>query len=447
MDTEPADAAQGVSAATGPRSLDRPTAARRAPGPRGLDLLRTLNSFRRNPLPTLERLTREHGDAVSVRLPGRPAFLFSHPDQVRHILIGRSENYLKTSGTRAARRFFGDSMQLNNGDRARSMRRLLAPLFTFDRVASAYAGLVVEETRAAIRDWSPGPRVALTDQLMELVLHIMVGVHFGTRGDDTRRLGALYAKAFALLPQYALPEWVATPGNRRYAAAVAALDAAILARLAAARQHDRGDDLGAAFLRIGLSETQARHELVSMMAAAYGTVGMTLVQTLRLLAESPVDDGRVAEEVSASASPFPDLRTLPYTGKVVKESMRLCPPAGVVMRRAAELEGWAVPAGARILLSSWLVQRDPRYYEEPLAFRPERWTPAFELRLPPGAYFPLGAGPRSCIGGVLSDVTLRLIIATIVARFRLEAPVTPAERSAWPLLLADGGLRATVHLR
>lgn len=450
MDTDAADVAPGARAGTAADRVPFPASGRRPPGPRGLALLRTLDSFRRSPLPTLERLTREHGDAVSVRLPGRPAFLFAHPDQVRHILMRRSDNYLKTSGTRAARRFFGDSMQLNNGDRARSMRRLLAPLFAFDRVASAYTGLVVEETRATIRAWSPGTRAGLTEELMDLLLHVMVGVHFGVRGDEARRLGGLYAKAFALLPQFALPEYVATPRNRRYVAAVAALDAAIFARLAAAREHDRDDaDLGAAFLRIGLSEVQARHELVSMMAAAYGTVGMALVQTLRLLAENPDIDARVAEEVSAAA-PSLDVRALPYTGKVVKESLRLCPPAGVVMRRAVaddQVEGWAVPAGARVVLSSWLVQRDPRYYEEPLAFRPERWTPAFERDLPPGAYFPLGAGPRSCIGGVLSDVTLRLVIATIVARFRLEAPPTPPERSVWPLLLADGGLRATLHLR
>jgi cytochrome P450 len=420
-----------------------------APGPRGLALLRALNDFRRSPLPTLERLTREHGDAVSVGLPGRRAFLFSHPDQVRHVLIRRSDNYLKTGGTRAARRFFGDSMQLNNGDKAKSMRRLLAPLFTFDRVASAYAGLVVEETQALIGGWSPGPQPALTGQLMDLLLHIMVGMHFGTRGEDTRRIGALYARAFALVPQYALPDWVATPGNRRYAAAVAELDAAILERLAGARRHDRGDtDLGAEFLRLGLPEIQVRHELVSMMAASYGTVGMTLVQTLRLLAENPAIDERVSAEAAAAAGP--DVRHLPYTGKVVKESLRLCPPAGVIMRSATaddDVEGWAVPAGSRIVLSSWLVQRDARFYDDPLAFRPERWTPAFERELAPGAYFPFGAGPRSCIGGVLSDVTLRLIIATIVARFRLDAPVTPPDRTAWPLLLDDGGLRATLHAR
>ena len=431
--------------------MSLPTAARRAPGPRGLELLRAANDFRRSPLPTLERLTRQHGDVVSVALPGRQAFLFAHPDQVRHILIRRGDNYLKTGGTRAARRFFGDSMQLKNGDRAKAMRRLLAPLFAFDRVAAAYGDLIVEETQALIRDWSPGPRPGLTREIMDLLLHIMVGVHFGTRGEDTRRVGALYAKAFALLPSSTLPEWIATPRNRRYAAAVAELDAVILERLAAARRHDGGDtDLAAAFLRIGLSEMQARHELVAMMAAAYGTVGMALVQTLRLLGEHPGIDAEIAAEVSVAPSPVPDVRQLNYTGKVLKESLRLCPPAGLVMRRCAEddvVEGWAVPAGARIVLSSWVVQRDPRYYEEPLAFRPERWTPGFESALPPGAYFPFGAGHRSCIGSVLSNVTLRLAIATIVTRFRLESPITPPDRTAWPLLLADGGLRATLHAR
>ncbi len=425
----------------------------RPPGPRGLHALRALNDFRRNPLPTLERLWKQYGDVVSVTLPGRRAFLFAHPDLIHHVLIRRGDNYLKTGGTRAARRFFGDSMQLNNGERAKSMRRLLAPLFTFDRVA-AWGDLIVEETRSFLEGWSPGPRPGLTQQLMDLVLQIMVRMHFGTApGEETRRLGKLYANALALLPQYTLAEWLPTPRNRRSMAAVAELDAAILGRIAAQRKNDRGEtDLVARMLRLdALTDLQIRHELVSMMAASYGTVGMTLVQTLRLIAENPAVDATIAEEVAAIRSDTtPSVHQLPYTGKVLKESLRLCPPAGLIMRHTENddvVGDWPVPAGSRILLSCWLVQRDPRYYDDPLAFRPERWTPDLERDLPFCAYFPFGAGARSCIGGILSDVALRLIVATISRRYRLEAAVTPADQSAWPLLLAREGLRAVIHPR
>jgi cytochrome P450 len=430
-------------------------------------VLRALNDFRRSPLPALERLAQRHGDAVCVTLPGRRAFLFAHPDLISHVLIRHGENYTKTGGTRAARRFFGSSMQLNNGDKARAMRRLLAPLFVFDRVARAHGDLIVEETLAVIARWKPGPRPGLTQELMDLLLDIMVRVHFGTeKGEETRHVGQLYTTALSLLPEFSLPEWVPTPRNRRYVAAVAALDAALLGRIAAQRRHDTGGtDLISELLRLdgkegaGLPDPQIRHELVSMMAASYGTVGMTLVQTLRLMAENPAVDGQVAAEIASianaglsSTGPFvtPDVHKLPYTGKVLKESLRLCPPAGLVMRHTVAddvVGGWPVPAGSRILLSSWLVQRDPRYYDDPLAFRPERWTADFERALPSCAYFPFGAGARSCIGGILSDMTLRLIVATIARHYRLEAAVTPADQSAWPLFLAREGLQAVIHPR
>jgi cytochrome P450 len=292
---------------------------------------------------------------------------------------------------------------------------------------------------------------------MDLLLHIMVRMHFGTpRGEETRRVGQLYQHALNLLPEYSLSEWLPTPRNRRYQAAVAELDAAILGRIAAQRRADHGEsDLVAEMIRLdresaALPDIQIRHELVSMMAASYRTVAMTLVQTLRLIAENSGVDSSLAAEVAGVAAATPEVQKLPYTGKVLKESLRLCPPAGLIMRRAVAddvVGGWPVPAGSLILLSCWLVQRDARFYDDPLDFRPERWTPEFERALPFCAYFPFGAGPRSCIGGILSDVTLRLIVATIVRRYRLEAPVTPADQSAWPLLMARDGLRAVIHPR
>ncbi len=422
----------------------------RPPGPRGLAVWRAVRAFQKSPLPALEQLTAEHGDAVCLSLPWSRTYVFAHPSLVHHVLLRGSQNYRKSEGTRAGRRFFGESMQLTNGERAKAMRRRLAPLFTADRLVTAYADLIVEETEACVGRWTPASHVNLTENLHDLLLQIMVRVHFGTKGEDTRRLGALYATAIDLLPD-GVSGFIQRGKRKNYDEAVAQLDAAILSRAAEQRRNDRGEnDFASEFLRLGVPEQQLRHELVSMMAASYRTVGMALVQTLRLLAETPSADAKVAEEAAVARARVPAMSSLPYTGRVVKESLRLCPPAGLMMRFATvddTVGPWRVPAGSRVLVSSWLLQRDRRYFDQPLEFRPERWTTEFERALPACAYFPFGAGPRNCIGGILSDVTLRLILTTIARRFRLEAPIIPPERTAWPLFMADGGLRATLQVR
>ena len=122
--------------------------------------------------------------------------------------------------------------------------------------------------------------------------------------------------------------------------------------------------------------------------------------------------------------------TLPFTEAVVKESLRLFPPAWSLSREAVEADevaGWHIPAGAAVWLNQWTVHRDPRFYEEPLAFRPQRWLDGLERRLPRFAFFPFGGGPRLCIGLSFAMMEARLALAALAQRFRLtrvsEGPV------------------------
>jgi cytochrome P450 len=258
-----------------------------------------------------------------------------------------------------------------------------------------------------------------------------------------------------------LPEWVPTPRNRRYCKAVVELDAEVMQRIRARRSDSsQRPDLLSMFVQLQngdgwiMSDRQVRDELIAMMSAGYQSVGIALNQTLRLVAENPSVDAQLAEELAILGHRAPaaaDLAQLTYADRIVKESLRCCPPAGVIGRRAVSADtvgGWTIPAGARVYLSAWAMHHDPRFYEAPLAFRPERWTQEFERSLPICAYFPFGRGPRGCIAGALSTFIVQLILVIIAQRYRLEAlRVIPARLASWPNFLAQGGLQIAIHPR
>jgi cytochrome P450 len=130
---------------------------------------------------------------------------------------------------------------------------------------------------------------------------------------------------------------------------------------------------------------------------------------------------------------------------VLRESLRLYPPAWVMPRMAAEdceIHGYAIRKGASVLVSQWVVHRDPRYYSEPLRFAPERWTESFARGLPRFAYFPFGAGPRVCIGNHFALMEAMLVLAMLAQRFRLEpASAELVVPMATMTLRPQGGVR------
>ena len=136
---------------------------------------------------------------------------------------------------------------------------------------------------------------------------------------------------------------------------------------------------------------------------------------------------------------------------VVSEALRLYPAAWTVGRlalRDLEIGGHLVRRGTILLMSQWVIQRDPRYFDEPGVFKPERWADGLAKRLPRFAYFPFGGGPRQCIGNSFATMEVVLVLATIAQRFRFrllpDRDVTP-----WPsvTLRPKEGVRAVVQRR
>ena len=258
-----------------------------------------------------------------------------------------------------------------------------------------------------------------------------------------------------------IPEGVPTPGNLRFRRAER-LDTFIrhIVKQRRASGKDSGDLLSM-FLNAhdeggnGMADEQLRDEVMTMFLAGQETTAVTLSWTWYLLAEHPeVEDKLLTEFRTVLQQRTPTVADLPrlcYAERVVKESLRLYPPAWAVGREAVrecEIGGYRIPAGAQLFMCQWVVHRDPRLFSDPEIFDPDRWQEGLEKRLPRFAFFPFGGGPRQCIGQSFATMETLLLLATIMQQFRIDPvgrrPVLPQPSIT---LRPRGGLRAILRRR
>ncbi|MDX1411428.1 MAG: cytochrome P450, partial [Nitrospirales bacterium] len=185
-----------------------------------------------------------------------------------------------------------------------------------------------------------------------------------------------------------------------------------------------------------LSRQQIRDEIITFFLAGHETTALALSWTWYLLSQHPQVEKQLHEELQTglggAAPSYQSLNSLTYCDKVIQEAMRLYPPAYVLGREPIQpyqLRGFTLPPGSTIFICQWVVHRDPRFFTNPEAFEPERWTNTFTKNLPEFAYFPFGGGPRYCIGKYFAMIEAKLLLATIAQRYRLDLvpghPVVP----------------------
>jgi cytochrome P450 len=201
-----------------------------------------------------------------------------------------------------------------------------------------------------------------------------------------------------------------------------------------------------------MTDKQLRDEVMTLFLAGHETTANALAWTFWLLSSNVAAEAKLAEElerVLGGRTPtMADLPRLPYVERVIKESMRLYPPAWVMGRESVgecEVGGYRMPAGTTALMSQWVVHRDPRYHHDPQRFDPDRWTAEYEEGLPRFAYFPFGGGPRQCIGAGFAMTEARLVLAAVAQRFRMKlVPGQRVEPYASITLRPKEGIRMTL---
>jgi cytochrome P450 len=410
-------------------------------GPRGHFLFGNVRAISDDRLAFFNRMRREYGDFVEIPfLLGHHSYLLNDPELVKFVLVDHPEYFQKTPNFKAVTRStIGEGLLTSEGELHKRQRRLVQPAFHHQRINS-YGVLMVDETLAMLSHWQNGQNLDVHEEIMRLTMNIVARALFSADvSADAGRLGEAISTALKETGQrvtrlFLIPEWVPTPANLERRKIVKLLLTTIGEIIEARRRsgEDRGDLLSMLLLAQDedgsrMSDKQVRDEALTLFIAGHETTANALSWTFYLLAQHPQVEARLHTELDdvlmGRVPQTEDAAHLPYTRMIIKESMRLYPPAWIVPRaavRSFELAGKTIKAGSIIFASPYTMHRHPRYFASTEAFVPERWTDEFEKQLPKYAYFPFGGGPRVCIGNGFALLEAQLVLAAIAQRWQLR---------------------------
>lgn len=392
-------------------------------------------SLDRTRLAFLEQLAATGREIVPFTIGRRQSFLLNSAAAVEDVLVRRAQDFDKGRGYTAASRLLGPGVLTSEGADHIERRRAATPAFHRTHLEAA-APIVVRHASACRDRWRLDRPVDVAEEMRALTLAIAADALFGA--DSAPWTDAVsHALTEALAPVDGLVAIVAPPAPVRRARRE--LDTAIDAiletrRLAARPRRDLLSMLMEAYPDDAGGSERLRDDVRTFLVAGHDTISHALTWTWILLAAHPEADTRLGAEIeTVVGSRLPegaDVPQLTYTRAVVKEAMRLWPPAWVIVRQAKSRLALAdadVPAGALLVASPFVTHRDPRYFERPETFDPGRWLSAGgEVTPAKYAYLPFGAGPRACVGEHFAWLEATLALATIAQRWR--APRIPLDR-------------------
>ncbi len=438
---------------------------------RGHPLLGNLLGMRKDPVGMFMQAGRL-GEIVHLHFPARTAHLLTRSEHIKQVFVDNHKNYGKqTRGYAVLRVGLGNGLLTSEGEFWKRQRRIAQPTFHHGRIAG-FGRTMTDCTESMLEQWSTrrtGAPLDLAAEMMALTLKIVGFCLMSTDlSDESDRVAGALSQLLHLTVDritrpLAPPMFVPTPKNRAYKKAIGALDSVVFDIIRERRGLDEEHhDLLDMLMRAKDEETgevmtdrQLRDEVLTLVLAGHETTANALSWTFFLLSRNPAARARLEQEVDAvlgDRTPgLEDLPSLRYTDAVIKESMRLFPPAWLTARSALEddeIGGVAIPKGSMVFLSPYVTQRLPCYFENPEGFFPERFLDPKIEELPKYAYFPFGGGPRVCIGNGFAMMEAKLLLAHIARRWRLDlVPGHPVVPEAVVTLRPKYGLQMVAQAR
>jgi len=420
------------------------------PGPRDWTFgLSQLRKMKQDVLGYYTELHRRYGDVVHLRFGPYHTYAFFHPEAVREVLVAKAKQFRRfPRPMQVLAQWNGNSVLISEGDEWLRQRRMVQPAF-HPRRFEAYAACMVSRTRHHLDRWLKTIETAgsieieigkeMTDLTLEIIAKNMFDAEVSAESSDLGRAVAILSDIAVkeMESPWTLPDWLPLSAKRRKRWAMQRLDETVrrFIRERRASGLDKGDLLSMLLLAADeegdggrFSDGQVRDQSMTLLIAGHDTTAAGLTWLFYCLARHPQAAARVHQEldaVLAGREPTSnDLTRLCYTDRVVKETLRLYPPAIAVFMRQAladvEIAGYTLPRNSLVQIFPYICQRDPRWFPEPERFDPDRFLPEPQRIAPPFAYFPFGAGPRVCIGNTFATMEMTLVVATLLQQLQVE---------------------------
>ncbi|MCG1008213.1 cytochrome P450 [Halorubrum lacusprofundi] len=424
----------------------------------------------------IEAMQARFDDAAAVPIPGRaPLVVVTNPELVGDAL-SRPAEFRRVPASGPAALIATQGLVQSEGDLWEQQRGIMGPAFMGPQVR-AYANTVGRRVETLVEEWSTtigdgesitrnlhGEMTALT---VRVASEILLGEDIGLeRAEQFHSWMQTAGDEFEFGLDAVTPEWVPTRTDPEFKAAAEGIlglaEELIERRRADLAERDPDDEerpkdmltmllLAEDKPDVEYPDNQIRDEVSTFLIAGHETTALSLTYTQCLLSQHPEIREQVrqeANEVIGDETPSYDhVSDLEYTGRVFQEALRLYPAAWAVFRQASadvRLGEYRVPEGAAIIMPQWSIHRDPRYFENPEQFDPDRWLDRSPQEVE--AYFPFSSGPHACIGRQFSITGARLALATIVQSFDVDvADDALDDLRATPTLRPGGSVDATIR--
>jgi len=464
-------------------TIQTPASHKIIPGPRGLPILGVMPEMVSDMLGLFTKTAREFGGIAQFKLLNSKYFLVTNPDYVKYILQDNYKNYIRGRSVETGRVLLGNGLPLIDGEFWLRERRLLQPAFHRERIAKL-ASTASQVIDSFLQKWEVNAEnnqpLDLDNEMMQLTLTVIIKSMFSA--DIDNKIKAL-SHAFNVASKFMLwrsqqmwapPLSVPIPRNVEYNRAFKILNDTIYPLIADARKHPKDDLLGMLLAMRdedtgeGMTDQQARDEVVTIFFAGHETTAATLTWAFYLLSEHPEIEARVRDELNTVLngrnpahfnSPtqrnergkptFADLPKLTYTQQVVHEVLRLYPAAYLFAREAVTedvIDGYPISPQTLIFITPFITHRNPKYWPDPERFDPERFTPENVSSRPRHVYYPFGEGPHVCIGNNFALMEMQLILAMALQRFRLRlVPGHPIALKPEATLRSKHGMKMKVE--
>ena len=408
--------------------------SRQIPKAKGKPLVGLLPEFIQDPFAYVKTIAA-YGDMVDVSLGSMRFVYVFHPDFIEHILIKNRGNYPKGKLMKRTELIFGKGLVTAEGSAWKKQRKRMAASFS-PKIIDAFADDIARITGEFLDGVNGNHNVGndCMSLTLSIVLELLFGsdqsTHFDVIGNAFDELAHFFAASSEFFVQ--LPLWIPTPRNQRFKNAYEIMDKTVQRIIDERRQNTlHGSDLLSKILAESsngelLQEDIIRDEVRTLMLAGHETTSLAIAFSLWFLSAEPERQEMLRAEINAVTGHGPvqgqHYSALSAIEKVVKEAIRILPPAPIFVRESIEddqIGPYTVPAGTPLVLSPIRIQNDPRWFQAPECFNPERWSKDFKSSLHRFAYFPFGGGPRVCIGMRMAMLESVLVLAEYIRRFHI----------------------------